>query len=81
MSDQPGREVPKDYREVIKYLIDDQGWSYKKAEGGGYPKLLPSDPGQTPIKVPKTPSSQRTLSNWIAEIRRKGGQWPPERKR
>lgn len=81
MPDRPGREIPKDYREVITYLIDSQGWDYKKARGGGYPKLLPADPDQAPIRVPKTPSSQRTLSNWIAEIRRKGGHWPPERKR
>jgi hypothetical protein len=79
-TDRPGREIPKDYRDVVKYLIDNEGWSYKKPQGAGYPKLLPADAACTPIKVPKTPSSQRTYSNWLAEIRRKGGHWPPERK-
>jgi hypothetical protein len=79
-TDRPGREIPKDYREVVTYLIDNEGWCYKKAIGSGYPKLLPADSAHTPIKVPKTPSSQRTLSNLLAEIRRKGGHWPPERK-
>ncbi len=78
-TDRPGREVPKEYREVIMYLIDSAGWTYKLPRGGGYPKLLPADSCQPPIKVPKTPSSQRTYSNWLAEIRRKGGHWPPER--
>lgn len=79
-TERPGREIPKEYREVVTYLIGNEGWSYKKAIGKGYPKLLPADPSQPPIRVPKTPSSQRTYSNWLAEIRRKGGHWPPERK-
>jgi hypothetical protein len=72
-TDRPGDEIPKDYRKVVKYLIDSEGWSYKKPSGNGYPKILPSDMTQTPIKVPKTPSSQRTYSNWLAEIHRKAG--------
>jgi hypothetical protein len=79
MTERPGREVPKDYREVIAYLIDEEGWTYRTPRGGGYPQLLPADAAQPPIKVPKTPSSQRTLTNWLADIRRKGGHWPPER--
>ena len=78
-TDRPRREVPKDYREVITYLIDNEGWTYKLPSGDGYPKLIPADSAHSPIKVPKTPSSQRTYSNWLAEIRRKGGHWPPER--
>jgi hypothetical protein len=79
MTERPGREVPKDYREVITYLIDEEGWTYRAPRGAGYPQLLPADPAQPLIKVPKTPSSQRTLRNWLADIRRKGGHWPPER--
>jgi hypothetical protein len=79
-TDRPGREIPKAYREVVTYLIDSGGWGYKKPRGGGYPKLLPADSAQAPIQVPKTPSSQRRYNNWLAEIRRKGGHWPPERK-
>ena len=79
MTERLGREVPKDYREVITHLIDEEGWTYRTPRGAGYPQLLPADPAQPPIKVPKTPSSQRTLRNWLADIRRKGGHWPPER--
>jgi len=43
LSDRPGREVPKDYREVITHLIDSQGWTYQKPRGGGYPQLRPAD--------------------------------------
>lgn len=79
-TDWPEGEIPKDYRKVVKYLVQSEGWTYKKPSGNGYPKLRPPDATQTPIKVPKTPSSQRTYNNWLAEIRRKGGHWPPERK-
>lgn len=79
-AERPGREIPKEYREVVTYLIDSQGWAYRKACGGGYPRLVPADRAQPPSKVPKTPSSNRTYGNWLAEIRRKGGQWPPDRK-
>jgi len=79
-TDRPGREIPKDYRDVVTYLIDSEGWSYRKPRGDGYPRLLPADAAQPPIQVPKTPSSQRRYNNWLAEIRRKGGHWPPERK-
>jgi len=59
---------------VIEYLIDNQGWTYRLPTGGGYPGLRPADPAQSPVKVPKTGHSKgRAFSNWIAEIRRKGG--------
>ena len=77
MTDRPGGEVPKDYKRVIIYLIDNEGWEYRKPRGNGYPQLRPADLAQPSVKVPKTPSSQRTYSNWLAEIRRKGGHWPP----
>jgi hypothetical protein len=80
-TDRPGREIPKEYRAVVTYLIDSEGWAYRLPRGGGYPKLLPPNREHAPIKVPKTPSSQRTYGNWLAEIRRKGGHWPPETRR
>jgi hypothetical protein len=81
MTDRPGPEVPKDYKKVIIHLIDNEGWAYRKPSGNGYPKLRPADPAQPPITVPKTPGSQRTYINWLAEIRRKGGHWPPAGKK
>jgi hypothetical protein len=79
-TDRPGREVSKDHRRVIDYLIDSQGWRYELPSGGGYPMLFPADATQTPIRVPKTGHSRGyAFSNWIAVVRRKGGQWPPGR--
>ncbi len=52
LSDWPGREVPKDYREVITYLIDSHGRTYQRLRGGGYPQLRPADPVHPPNKVP-----------------------------
>lgn len=76
-SDRPGQEVSKEHREVIVDLIDNQGWAYKLPSGSGYPRLYPVDPAMTPIRVPKTGHSRgRAFANWVAEIRRKGGQWP-----
>jgi hypothetical protein len=80
-TDRPGGEVDKEHRDVINHLVDNQGWSYKKPRGGGYPRLIPADPAQTPVRVPKTGRTRgRAFANWVAEIRRKGGHWPPERK-
>lgn len=80
-TDRPGGEVDSDHRKVIIHLIDDQGWRYKKPSGGGYPRLFPANPACGSIKVPKTGHTRgHAFSNWIAEIRRKGGHWPPERK-
>jgi hypothetical protein len=53
-TDRPGREIDKEYRDIVTHLIDSQGWAYKLATGGGYPRLLPADQSQAPIRVPKT---------------------------
>lgn len=80
-TDRPGQEIDKEHREVVNYLINNEAWRYKRPKGGGYPKLFPPGRGQTSIKVPKTGHTRgRAFSNWISEIRRKGGHWPPERK-
>jgi hypothetical protein len=79
-TDRPGREVSKEHREVIVDLIDNQGWAYKLPSGGGYPMLYPADRTHDRIRVPKTGhSGGNAFGNWIAEIRRKGGHWPPDR--
>ncbi len=53
-TDRPGREILKEYREVVAELIDHQGWRYD-CSGKGRPHLYPADPAQPPISVPKTP--------------------------
>lgn len=80
MTDRPGKEIPKEYREIVAELIDNQRWTYD-ASGRGYPKLFPADPTQRQISVPKTPSDRRGYRNFVAQIRRAGGTWPPEGKR
>lgn len=80
MDDRPGSELPKDYRKVARELVDNQGWRYDAKRGGrGYPVLYPTS-GARPVRCPKTPSSQTRYRNWVAEINRKGGQWPPEKR-
>jgi hypothetical protein len=79
-TDRPGQEVSNDHRKVIRHLIDNEGWAYKKAEGGGYPRLIPPGSDQS-IKVPKTGHAKgNAFENWLAAIRRHGGHWPPSRK-
>jgi hypothetical protein len=79
-TDRPGKEIDKDYREVVSYLIDNEGWLYKLPPGGGYPRLLPADRSKPAIKVPKSGHTRgRRFGNWIGEVRRAGGHWPPGR--
>jgi hypothetical protein len=79
-TDRPGPEVSKEHREVIVDLIDNQGWTYKLPRGRGYPTLNPADTTKNPIKVAKTGHSKgHAFDNWLADIRRKGGHWPPGR--
>ena len=80
VSDRPGKEIPKEYREVVAHQIDALGWTYD-ASGKGYPKLLPADRSQRPLAVPKTPGDKRSFKNWVALVRRAGGEWPPGRSR
>lgn len=73
----PGKEIPKEYREVVEYQIERHRWRYD-ASGKGYPQLYPADRDQRPISVPKTPSSRNTLKVFIGKVRQRGGTWPPE---
>lgn len=75
----PGGELRKEYRVIVEYLIDTQGWRYEW-NGSGYPRLYPDNADQRFITIPKTPSSQRSLIKFESKIRRAGGEWPPGRK-
>jgi hypothetical protein len=67
---------------VIKELIDNQGWSYRLASGGGYPRLYPADARQRSIRVPKTGHTKgRAFDNRLGQIRSAGGYWPPPRRK
>jgi hypothetical protein len=75
----PGREIPKEYREVVISLLRTEGWRYD-ASGKRHPVLYPPDPEKPAVRIPTTPSrSPRAFQNWLAEVRRSGGHWPPMR--
>jgi hypothetical protein len=81
-TDRPGRELPKEYREVADELSSNQGWRYDSgAKRGGHPILFPPDRTQPQLSVPTTPSDRRSFDNWLADVRRRGGLWPPRRER
>jgi hypothetical protein len=61
-TDRPGEEIPKDYRKVVKYLIDSEGWSYRKPAGNGYPRLVPSDTAQTQQLARRDSPQRRALA-------------------
>lgn len=75
--ERPGREIPKEYREIVNYQIDRHGWRYD-ATGKKHPVLYPADVAQPALRVPTTPSDQRALRNFRAGVRRCGGTWPPQ---
>lgn len=78
-TDQPGREIPKEYREIVLHQITVHGWRYDNS-GKGHPVLIPADITQRKIAVPTTPGDRRSLMNFTSQVRRSGGTWPPGRK-
>lgn len=76
----PGREIPKEYREIVAHLVDTQGWRYDK-QRSGHPMLYPPESDKKAFPVPTTPGDQRSLRKFAAQVRRAGGLWPPGRRR
>jgi hypothetical protein len=76
MSEQtPGRELPKEYREIAVELVRNQGWRYRY---GKSPHAAPGRQDQVPLIVPTTPSEHRSFKNFVTDVRRRGGIWPPK---
>jgi hypothetical protein len=73
-TDRPGREIPKEYRDVVDHLIDTQRWRYERS--GRHPRLYPLDRTFRPIPVPTTPGDRRSFENWKHQITRAGGRLP-----
>lgn len=74
--DMPGREIPKEYREVATALVKNQGWRYSAGgKRGGHPMLFPADRNQRPLAVPTSPGDHRSFRNWLSAVRQRGGQW------
>lgn len=77
MTDRPGRELPKDYRQVADELVEKQGWRYRWTGRHGHPQLIPPDPDQPILVIPTTPTSRSTaFRNFVAAVRQRGGKWP-----
>jgi hypothetical protein len=74
----PGREIPPDYREVATELVRNQGWRY--VLGGRHPVLFPPDRTKRSVTIAGSPGDKRGFRNFVAEVRRQGGVWPPVRK-
>lgn len=80
--DFPGNEIPKDYRDIATELVRNQGWRYQK--GSSHPKLFPADKTKGAIILPTTPSDNRKgrgLQNFVHQVRRSGGLWPPRKEK
>lgn len=75
-SDTVGREIPKEYREIVAEVVANQGWRYD-ASRGGHPMVFPADPSKRGIPVPTTPGSQGLLRGFTHQVRKAGGIWPP----
>jgi hypothetical protein len=73
----PGKELPKDIREIAVELVANQGWRYRY--NGKHGMLYPADRSRPALAVPTTPSEYRGFKNPIADVRRRGGAWPPPR--
>lgn len=70
----PGKEIPKEYREVATDLVRSQGWRYDAGSSrGGHPMLFPADKAQRPLAVPTSPSDHRSFRNWVSAVRQRGG--------
>ncbi len=80
MSDRPGKEIPKEFREVVANQVEALGWRYD-ASRKGHPMLYPADRSQGGRPVPTTPGDRRSFQNFVAWVRRTGGEWPPRRRR
>lgn len=76
--DQPGKELPKEFREVAVELVSNQGWGYSRQRR--HPVLYPADATKAPLTVPTTPSDVRAFKNWVSQVRHRGGIWPVKRR-
>ena len=71
---EPGRELPKDSRDVVNAQRRNFGFRYvwnKK----GHPRLYAPNGGWQTLSM--TPSDKRGYKNMVAFVNRNGGEWPP----
>lgn len=70
--------MKKEVREIVQEA-QRQGWRVEIAKSG-HIKLFPPDRTQTMVTIAGTPSDHRWRENALAELRRRGFRWPPEKK-
>jgi hypothetical protein len=71
--DQPGREIPRDYREQIVLPLIAQGWTYYKTNGNGAGKPRLVSPDGRRYSLANTPSDHRGLLNAKSHLKTKLG--------
>lgn len=62
-------------------LVANQGWRYDAGQSRrGHPRLYAADRSKGTVSVPTTPGDHRSFRNFVSQVRRAGGVWPPPRK-
>lgn len=66
-------DCPKEFRDLCNLLIDEQGWTFVRARGGGHKhRMYPPDRSKRFVTVPKTPSDRNSIKIAIPIFRRSG---------
>lgn len=72
IGERPGKEMPKEWRDLIEPLITEQGWAYypRNNSGRGKPRVI-SPTGKT-VSLASTPSDVRAVLNAKATLKQNG---------
>jgi len=63
VSDRPGREIPKEYREIVNHQIDQHGWRYD-ATRKGHPQLIPAATAPSARSRPRPATSAASATSY-----------------
>lgn len=75
VAERPGMgSCPKEYRDIINLLIDEQGWRFSAGQAGKKHKFYPPDRRHRFVSVPNTPSSYGSYLGFVATLRRRGAE-------
>ena len=67
-----------EWKKLVKEARN-QGWRVEQGRKGQL-KLIPPQPDRDMVVLHRTPSDRRAFRNAVAELRRRGLEWPPPRK-
>lgn len=65
---------PKEYRDIINLLIDEQGWRFVEGKSGSKHKFYPPERRFRAVTVPNTPSSHGSFLSFVNVLRRRGAE-------